>query len=106
MKDPKEYSFNTPLLYGKAYKIKHPYTKSNLLCIASIDNGWGHVSIILENRNPTWDEMAYVKKIFFEPEELCIQIHPRQSQYVNLHEYCLHIWNPPLEIATLLDVNK
>ena len=31
---------------------------------------------------------------FFEDEEEVIQYHPKKSQYVNLHENCLHMWRP------------
>lgn len=55
---------------------------------------WEHVSVSLATRCPTWEEMALVKSWFWEPEELVIQLHPRESQYVNQHPYCLHLWRP------------
>lgn len=54
--------------------------------------GWDHVSVSWENRCPTWEEMCKVKKLFFYPEEICVEYHPAESEYVNLHPYCLHIW--------------
>lgn len=38
-----------------------------------------------------WD-MAWVKNLFFEPEETVVQFHPKQSCYVNACENCLHLW--------------
>ncbi len=53
---------------------------------------WEHVSISLPNRNPNWEEMCFVKSLFWEPEETVIQIHPPESVYVNQHPFCLHLW--------------
>ena len=54
--------------------------------------GWDHVSVSWQDRCPTWDEMAKVKKLFFYPEEICVEYHPPESEYVNFHPFCLHIW--------------
>lgn len=62
--------------------------------IASWGEGWDHVSISRPDRCPTWEEMAWVKDCFFEAEETAMQLHPPQSQYVNRHPFCLHIWRP------------
>lgn len=58
---------------------------------------WDHVSVSFSNRMPTWDEMAEVKRMFFKPGETCIQLHPPEEDYVNLHKFCLHIWRPQRE---------
>lgn len=62
--------------------------------VVSDDEGWDHVSVSHPTRTPTWEEMCYVKDLFFEPEEECVQYHPKRSAYVNYHEHCLHIWRP------------
>ena|SRR5688500_9455522 len=43
---------------------------------------------------PTWAEMCYVKSLFWEPEDVVIQFHPAESQYVNMHKHVLHLWRP------------
>lgn len=53
---------------------------------------WEHVSVSLEHRCPTWEEMCIVKNLFWDEEETVIQIHPPRSQYVNYHPFCLHLW--------------
>ena len=58
----------------------------------SFGGGWEHISASYSNRCPTWDEMCKLKDMFFEPEEVVVQYHPKQSQYVNIHPYCLHLW--------------
>ena len=55
---------------------------------------WEHVSVSLSSRCPTWEEMTFVKKIFWRPDEVVVQFHPREEQYVNLHPFCLHMWKP------------
>lgn len=58
------------------------------------DSGWEHVSVSLKHRTPTWDEMCFVKDLFWEEDECVIQYHPAKSDYVNFHPYCLHMWKP------------
>ena len=55
---------------------------------------WEHVSVSLPDRCLTWDEMCKIKDLFFDDEEAVFQIHPPKSEYVNFHEYCLHLWKP------------
>jgi len=55
-------------------------------------NGWEHVSVSTETRAPTWDEMCFVKDIFWSEDELVVQYHPPKSEYVNFHPFCLHMW--------------
>ena len=71
--------------------------------LASVDNigedgPWEHISVTPCNEKrdtcPTWEEMAAIKDMFFEPEDECIEYHPKRSRYVNLHSLCLHIWRP------------
>ena len=56
--------------------------------------GWDHISISLRHRCPTWEEMCWVKNLFFDPDDVVMQLHPAKSQYVNYHPYCLHLWRP------------
>ena len=64
--------------------------------IATSGCGWEHVSVspFHLKRCPTWEEMCAVKNLFFEPEERVVQYHPPESEYVNMHPYCLHLWRP------------
>lgn len=64
--------------------------------ICSFGVEWEHVSVTLpcEQRCPTWDEMSLIKRIFFKDEETVVQYHPASQDYVNIHQYCLHLWRP------------
>lgn len=54
--------------------------------------GWEHVSVSLPTRCPTWEEMAYVKGVFWDDGDCVVQFHPPRSEYVNNHPFCLHLW--------------
>ena len=60
--------------------------------IAGRGRGWEHVSVSCEDRTPTWSEMDTVKKMFFEDEEVVIQLHVAAKDHINVHPYCLHLW--------------
>lgn len=65
--------------------------------VASSGGGWEHVSVTpggKKSRCPTWDEMCAIKNMFFDEEEVVMQLHPAHSEYVNNHPYCLHLWRP------------
>jgi hypothetical protein len=58
------------------------------------DTGWEHVSVSTERgkRIPNWQEMCFVKDLFWAPEECVVQFHPPASQYVNNYSVVLHLW--------------
>ncbi|WP_100065129.1 DUF7694 domain-containing protein [Miniphocaeibacter massiliensis] len=62
--------------------------------VFSFGGGWEHCSVSKKSKTPTWDEMNYIKDIFFKEDETVVQYHPKKSNYVNLHEHCLHMWRP------------
>ena len=69
---------------------------------------WDHVSVSLAGRCPTWEEMCFIKELFFKPDEPAMQLHPVKD-YVNNHPYCLHLWRPlnaeiPLPPALLVGI--
>jgi hypothetical protein len=67
-----------------------------LRCIVSDQLNWDHVSVSIENGKypPTWDDMSFIKDLFFDDEETVIQYHPPKSRYVNIHPGVLHMWRP------------
>lgn len=78
--------------YNGAFKI--PYRSYEMFVIASNGGGWDHVSVSLNNRCPNWEEMNYIKDLFFGEDECVMQLHPPKEDYVNNHSYCLHLWKP------------
>jgi hypothetical protein len=78
-----------------------PYQSFTLQVIASDGQGWKHVSVSLPHRCPHWREMCFSKDLFWDEEDVGIQSHPAKSEYVNLHDTCLHLWRPVgVEIPT------
>ena len=57
---------------------------------------WEHVSVAPYDHSitPSWDDMCRLKDIFFDHEEIAIQLHPQKSEYVNMATNCLHLWRP------------
>jgi hypothetical protein len=56
--------------------------------------GWEHVSVSIDRRNPNWQEMCFVKDLFWSADELVVQFHPPTSAHINVHPHCLHLWRP------------
>ncbi len=66
------------------------------LILASDGLGWEHVSIsIVGNRKelPAWDEMCYIKDLFWDDTDVVVQYHPSKEEYVN-NANVLHMWSP------------
>lgn len=74
------------------FKIKHGAVRLN--CQVASGMGWDHVSVSLPFRCPTWEEMDFVKDLFFNPDEVVMQLHVAKTDHINRHPYCLHLWRP------------
>lgn len=72
-------------------RLRHSQTA---FVIASDGAGWEHVSVSRTDRCLTWEEMCQVKAMFWAEDDCVLQFHPPQSEYVNNHPYCLHLWRP------------
>lgn len=84
-------------LYG-AFLVPGPCAQT-LRIIASggddddpLSEGWEHVSVSCPKRCPNWQEMVFVKGLFWGPHETVVQFHPPESEYVNNHAFCLHLF--------------
>ena len=61
-------------------------------CIASDGCGWEHVSVTIQRKCvPNWDLMCHIKNVFWDKEDVVVQFHPTESEYVNNNPYCLHL---------------
>lgn len=56
--------------------------------------GWDHASVSTPKRCPTWGEMCKVKNLFWEPEDMVMQVHPPESEWISNHPFCLHLFRP------------
>lgn len=65
-----------------------------LTVIASEGLGWDHVSVSTRARCPTWDEMQFVRRLFFRDDETVMQLSVPKNDHINNHQFCLHWWKP------------
>lgn len=83
--------------YGDSHNGFAVFERSDapaLITIFSRDKDWEHVSVSTPERCPTWEEMSMIKRIFWDDDEVCMQLHVEVENHVNNHPYCLHIWRP------------
>lgn len=79
------------------FEFREKKTGKLFFIISSITQGWEHVSVSIRTKGkkgkmPSWNDMCKIKDLFFDPEEIVVQIHPKRSEYVNIHEGVLHLW--------------
>ena len=114
---PEEYRLRTGAMgsdgsYGNNGYFIIPHKGLILWTIASDGIGWEHVSVSLRykpktrkgivkydrvRRCPFWDEMCFVKELFWDDEDVVVQfhpVHPAKSEYINNYDFCLHLWKP------------
>jgi hypothetical protein len=80
--------------YGMIGTWVIPYKLEELCIISSDGMDWEHVSVSLEKRCPTWEEMCFIKDLFWNDDEVVIQLHPAKKDYINQYNNCLHLWRP------------
>ena len=112
MKAPEKYRITTGKLKSEeadgnngAFLIPKPHDRTLFFSVICSDQlGWEHVSVSLlskpkryfhsVHRCPTWDEMCFIKDMFWDEDEAVMQLHPAKKDYVNNHPYVLHLWKP------------
>jgi hypothetical protein len=83
-----------------AFRLPSPEPGWLLAVIASDGDDWEHVSVHAfrhegeQQRTPTWKEMAFIKRTFWDAEDVVMQLFPKEADYVNLHPFTLHWWRP------------
>lgn len=116
MKFPEQFRKSWPGFESKtgdkfgAFLLNLPtgYRAKVIACDGS-GTGWDHVSVSLADSRiaPTWEEMCFIKDLFWDNEECVIQFHPPKKDYVNRHPGCLHLWKsvdktfplPPIQLV-------
>lgn len=68
--------------------------KAVMVVVAANDLGWDHISVSKRNRVPNWLEMSQVHRLFFQADEVAMQLHMPEDQHINIHPYVLHLWRP------------
>lgn len=55
---------------------------------------WRHLSVSRRSRTPSHDDMVEAARAFLDPEKVTLNIFPPRSEWVNVHNHCLHLWQP------------
>jgi hypothetical protein len=71
-----------------------PYRDHHLKVMAASSGGWDHVSVSTDTRCPTWHEMSFVHRLFFNRSEHAMQLHVPPIDHINNHPFTLHLWRP------------
>lgn len=82
-----------PSIAGSFF-VPSPIDRQHLHVVATSGDGWDHVSVSRTTRPPNWTEMDFVKRLFFRPDEVAMQLHVAERNHINVHPYCLHLWRP------------
>jgi len=86
----KPHSGNNGMFFVPCKKVKGK--RVVLTVIASDGIGFEHVSVSRPDVTPTWEEMCFIKDMFWEDEDLVVQYCVPKDKYVNNHKHCLHLW--------------
>lgn len=60
--------------------------------LVSIDNGKWHLSISNRDCQPSYKEIKRARYKYLPNNIVMAQIFPPKEEFVNLHEYCHHLW--------------
>ena len=70
-------------------------TGLTVLLSASVEGDgrdWLHVSLSRRTELPSWDDLVRVKRDFVGPERTALQVLPPETEWVNDHPSCLHLF--------------
>lgn len=74
------------------YKSRDGLTVIVSCCIESDGKHWVHLSVSRKKQMPSWAEFNRVKGIFLGEEALAVQVFAPRTEWVNDHDYCLHLY--------------
>lgn len=109
-------AFYFPTPNANYKEIKHPlfndeivksWTFNGLLIMATVGNydgvQWLHVSVSRKSKLPTYTELQMIKRDFIGDDRKAIFVFPKKSNYVNIHNFCLHLWSCEKDIIPDFD---
>lgn len=92
---PKNHPLHSTERDGNNGAFVVPVKGEKLMVIASDGGGWEHVSVSkADKKTPSWELMSAIKAMFWDKEDCVVQYHPPESEYINNHPGCLHLWRP------------
>jgi hypothetical protein len=92
--DGRKLRFDAHMSGGKAYRCA-----DGMAVIATYDptphGTLLHISASYPARLPSWQDLGQLRAVFFPPDTDVIQVLPRAGDYVNVHQFCLHLFQAP-----------
>jgi hypothetical protein len=70
------------------------------------DAGLYHLSLSRKDRLPSYDELKQARYQFLPDVPYVVQIFPPQEDFVNVHDFCLHLWEPKDFVYSELNVKN
>lgn len=67
----------------------------SVICSVAVEKdglNWVHISCARQNRLPDWDDLRTIKDFLLGKDGWAVQVLPPESEYYNVHPYCLHLW--------------
>lgn len=58
---------------------------------------WDHVSVSRKKRMPSYEDMCWVKNLFWSTDMCVMELHVPKKDHLNYHQFCLHLWRPQKE---------
>jgi len=85
------------IMYTNPY-VHYRHVASQLMVLVSgrrekDGKRWVHVSMSYPNKLPGWNVVRMVKDRFIGRDKKAIQVFPADTEYVNIHPFCLHLWH-------------
>lgn len=83
-------------IVGGAVRYECPDQGLTVLLSLDVIRGrrWLHFSISHTFHYPTWDTLRSIKNWIVGREGVAYQALPKESEYVNAHPNCFHLWSP------------
>jgi hypothetical protein len=60
--------------------------------LVAIEDGKWHLTISRKDKLPSWEEVRDARYALVPDEVTMAMLLPPKDEYVNLHEYCLGLW--------------
>lgn len=82
--------------WGDGWRYRTRDGLAVIVSTAQYEDGreWMHISVSRKDRLPSWDDLKHVKEVIVGNDRYAYQVFPPASQYVNIHQFCLHMWAP------------
>lgn len=74
--------------------------------IVSKDDGLWHLSISRKNRLPSYYELKEARYCFMPDVQYAAQIFPPVDEFINVHQFCLHLWELSGGVTYSDDIRK